>query len=357
MMTLVIIDDEKIVVEWIKTILEKSGNEYQVVGTAYNGIRGVAIVRQMKPDIVVTDIRIPGMDGLSLIEHTMDELPSTGYIVISGYRDFSYARKALQLRVLDYVDKPITEDKLLAALATAKNYVKERKRLNDFHLSVAPEDYNQICQQMTENLIQYLKEESGEDIMEYLEQALLNMENTGISIERFQDECVKNIYVAIEVMRERNPQFEFQKNIGPYSEIKQLRTMEEIRIYMLEIFKEFAEALNTAENLFQNKKIYNLLQYINEHYTEDIGLTELAVHVNMNPAYLSMVFKEQVGMSYIKYLTKIRIDKAKELLQNGGKATEVSEKVGYRDYRYFSQVFKKNENMTPNQYKEKYEKS
>ena len=71
--------------------------------------------------------------------------------------------------------------------------------------------------------------------------------------------------------------------------------------------------------------------------TEDIGLTELAAHVNINPAYLSMLFKEQVGMSYIKYLTKIRMEKAKELLRNGEKATDVGEKVGYRDYRYFFQ--------------------
>ena len=69
---------KKIVVEWIKAMVEKLGEEFRVVGTAYNGIRGVAIVRQMKPDIVVTDIRIPGMDGLSLIEHTMEDLPDTG---------------------------------------------------------------------------------------------------------------------------------------------------------------------------------------------------------------------------------------------------------------------------------------
>lgn len=354
MMTLVVIDDEKIVVEWIKAMVEKLGEEFRVVGTAYNGIRGVAIVRQMKPDIVVTDIRIPGMDGLSLIEHTMEDLPDTGYIVISGYRDFSYARKALQLRVLDYVDKPITEDKFLAALSVARSYVEKRRGLKEEKTDLSADDYNELCQEMTENLIWYLKEESGEDIMGYLEQALANMEKSGISLERFQDECVKNIYVAIEVMRERNPQFEFRKNIGPYQEIKQMHTMEETHLYMMETFREFAEALHAAENLYQNKKVYSLIQYIHEHYTEDIGLTELAAHVNINPAYLSMLFKEQVGMSYIKYLTKIRMEKAKELLRNGEKATDVGEKVGYRDYRYFSQVFKKSENMSPNKYREKY---
>lgn len=353
MTTLVIIDDEKIVVEWVKTMLERSGKDCRVIGTAYNGIRGIAVVRQMKPDIVITDIRIPGMDGLSLIEHTMEELPMTAYIVISGYRDFSYARKALRLRVLDYVDKPITEDKLFAALATAENYLQEKKRLHFTEAGGKLENYNQICQQMTENLIQYLKEESGEDMLEYMDQALANMEHRGLGLERFRDECVKNIYVGIEIMRERNPQFEFRKNIVPYAEIKQLRTGEEVRLYTLEIFREFAAGIQAMDKLAQNKTISSLIQYIDRHYAEDIGLTELAEHVKMNPAYLSMLFKEQVGMSYIKYLTKIRIDKAKELLENGEKVTDVSERVGYRDYRYFSQVFKKSEQMTPNKYKEK----
>ena len=107
---------------------------------------------------------------------------------------------------------------------------------------------------MTENLIWYLKEESGEDIMGYLEQALANMEKSGISLERFQDECVKNIYVAIEVMRERNPQFEFRKNIGPYQEIKQMHTMEETHLYMMETFREFAEALHACRKSLPNKK-------------------------------------------------------------------------------------------------------
>lgn len=354
MMTVVIVDDEKIVVEWIRTMLNRSAKDFQIVGTAYNGIRGVAVIRQMKPDIVITDIRIPGLDGLSLIEHTMEEFPMTAYIVISGYCDFSYARKALRLSVLDYVDKPITEDKLLAALATARNYLEEKKRLRAPIVENGREDYNAVCQQTTETLIQYIKEESGGDMLEYVEQALENMERVGLKLERIQDEWVKNIYVSMEVMRERNPQMEFSRNFVPYGEIKQLRTLDEVRLYILEFFREFAEGIQAAEKSPHNKVLQSLLSYIDEHYGEEIGLTELAEYLHMNPTYLSMLFKDYVGMSYIKYLTKVRMDKAKELLRDGYRVTVVSEMVGYKDYRYFTQVFKKTEHMTPNQYKEKY---
>lgn len=92
-------------------------------------------------------------------------------------------------------------------------------------------------------------------------------------------------------------------------------------------------------------------QYLDEHYNQDIGLSELADRVGMSTAYLSVLFKTEVGTSYVKYLTDLRIKKAKKLLQDGYKVHEVSELVGYNNYRYFCDIFKKHEGMTPNEYK------
>lgn len=110
MPNLVVIDDERIVVEWVRTMISRSSENYQVVGSAGNGIQGLAVIRQKKPDIVITDIRIPGMDGLSLIEQVRTEFPSTAFIVISGWQEFSYAQRALKLQVMDYIDKPLNQE-------------------------------------------------------------------------------------------------------------------------------------------------------------------------------------------------------------------------------------------------------
>lgn len=93
-----------------------------------------------------------------------------------------------------------------------------------------------------------------------------------------------------------------------------------------------------------------LLTYIEAHYNEDIGLNELADMVKMNTAYLSVLFKSEVGMSYVKFLTSLRIDKAKNLLKKGYKVYEVSEMVGYNNYRYFTDIFKKYTGETPKNY-------
>lgn len=121
MYRLVVIDDEYIVVQGIKALISRLKLDYEVVGAAYDGIQGLEVIRSEKPDVVITDIRIPGLDGLSVIEAAKEECPDTYFIVISGYSEFVYAQRALTLGVKDYIDKPVTADKLKNALTMKMN--------------------------------------------------------------------------------------------------------------------------------------------------------------------------------------------------------------------------------------------
>ena len=99
MYRLVVIDDEYLVVEGIKAMIARQKLQYEVVGWAYDGICGLEVVEREKPDLVITDIRIPGLDGLSLIESARESCPETIFVVISGYTEFEYARRALSMGV------------------------------------------------------------------------------------------------------------------------------------------------------------------------------------------------------------------------------------------------------------------
>jgi two-component system response regulator YesN len=72
----------------------------------------------------------------------------------------------------------------------------------------------------------------------------------------------------------------------------------------------------------------------------------------MNPTYFSLLFKEEMKLTYIKYLTKLRMERAKELLREGNKVADVSEKVGYHTYRHFSELFKKHAGVNPGKYRD-----
>lgn len=111
----VLIDDEKIVLNGIKAILKKE-TYIDLVGVADNGLDGLQMVLNEKPEIVLTDIRMPGVSGLELIRKAKEKLPDTVYIIFSGYNEFRYVKEALGLGVIDYLEKPVTIGKLRDAL-------------------------------------------------------------------------------------------------------------------------------------------------------------------------------------------------------------------------------------------------
>ncbi|WP_434751085.1 response regulator [Paenibacillus amylolyticus] len=95
------------------------------------------------------------------------------------------------------------------------------------------------------------------------------------------------------------------------------------------------------------------LDLIHKYYAEDISLQSVASHINVNPSYLSRLFKQEKGENFISYLTRVRIEHAKAyLLSKELKIYEIADKVGYHNYTYFSKIFKKRTGLTPEEYRE-----
>lgn len=344
MKKVVIVDDEYIVVNGIKAMIAREKMDFEVTGFAYDGIDGLKTIIEHQPDLVITDIRMPGMDGLSLIEEAREYLPDTIFVVISGYQEFEYARKALQLGVKGYIDKPITLQKIRNTLTMAEE-ILNRRSLE--HTDV----YKQAYQAVSSSLMDMIIDRHYEGYKEKITEVLGALKKYMPSLEDYKEESYKLICLGFGHFYERRKEKVEEQHFPSHQNIKKLDSVEEVDQVTFELFKSMFQKLR-AENLTgMHRTIQILLEYIDENYSQNIGLTELADKVEMNPAYLSILFKEEVGMSYIKYLTKIRMDRAKQLLLEGYRIGEVSEMVGYSNYRYFCDIFKKQEGQTPSQYK------
>ncbi len=341
MYRMVVVDDEYIVVEGIKTILQREKMNCEIVGFAYDGIEALRVIKETCPDIVITDIRMPGMDGLSLIEECREFLSETVYVIISGYTEFEYARKALVLDVMNYIDKPVTIEKIAEVISQL-----DHKQSPENSESKARKELSQaidaaVDAAMAGNPSAFT--ETAKSIPGLLKKAT-------VDFEQYKQETFKTLAMLVEIFNEHNKRRDQFYQVS-YQEVEKWENEEAAYEYISRLLGELARNMQGEKTGSSHKTVKQLLQYIEENYEQNFGLNELADMAELNPAYLSILFKEEVGVSFVKYLTDLRIEKAKDFLNSGYRVGEVSDMVGYSNYRYFCDIFKKHEGKTPNEYR------
>jgi|GEM_PF-5665721 len=129
MYKLLIVDDERLVLRSLSHIVKRHCPEISVVGTIQSGAEAVAVALDKKPDIIFMDIKLDGVNGLDAVEEIKKVLPQSVIIVISAYDEFQYARKSIELGVMDYLLKPVTKEKIIKILKKAVARVEEQKKI------------------------------------------------------------------------------------------------------------------------------------------------------------------------------------------------------------------------------------
>ena len=124
---LLIVDDEEIELDGMAELIDWPSYGYELVGTAINGKRGLALIQEKQPDIVITDIKMPVMDGLAMIRAAQEQHVDTVFVVLSGYGDYEYTSQAMQLGIRHYILKPCDEAKILPVLEQARAELHERR--------------------------------------------------------------------------------------------------------------------------------------------------------------------------------------------------------------------------------------
>ncbi|KWX83970.1 AraC family transcriptional regulator, partial [Paenibacillus riograndensis] len=122
-----VIDDIKSVVDMITRKPQWQEYGIEVAGTALDGEEGLQMVREMKPDIVLTDIRMPRMDGLEMTRAILEFAPHCKIIILSAYSEFSYAQQAIRLGAMDFVKKPFSLEEIVNVVLKAKALCLEER--------------------------------------------------------------------------------------------------------------------------------------------------------------------------------------------------------------------------------------
>ncbi len=134
MIKVMIADDEERICQLIEALIDWESLHMEVAGIAHNGLEACEMVKQIKPDILITDIRMPGCNGLDLIENVKKSVEDLQVVIISGYAQFAYAQTAIKFGVGDYLLKPINKVELASTLQKFKERIEERLQLKEEQL-------------------------------------------------------------------------------------------------------------------------------------------------------------------------------------------------------------------------------
>lgn len=370
-----LVEDEYIVREGIKNKIDWEGLGLEFSGEASDGEVALEMITKIKPDIVMTDIKMPFMDGLTLSRHIKESLPETEIILLTGFADFEFAREGMKIGVSQYLTKPVKPEEITEALTSVvkkitekeeketkvRNQMLEREeRLKVYYATQNMPtaetvlDMNEIDIKQLDRArhLEFLKLGDKNEAKAFVDEIFGSIEESATKSLIFRQYIVMDAYFTVT---------DFVESIGgernvieqPDSAILSKNDIAPTVEYIYKITKTALElrdnkAFNKYEDIVSKTKAFVAI-----HYSDaDMSLNTAAESVGFSPNHLSSVFSQQTGQTFIKYLTDYRLEKAKELLKCTAMRThEIAASVGYEDSHYFSFIFKKNVGITPSQFR------
>ncbi|HML99845.1 MAG TPA: response regulator [Bacilli bacterium] len=399
MYKLLIIDDEYLVREGLKMTIDWAANGIQIVGEASNGLQGFEEAMRLNPDLIISDVRMPVMTGVELAVKLKQNNFTGKIIILSGYRDFEYAKSSFENGVVAYVLKPVDNDELVAAIKGALRQLQQ-EMAHQALISELSEQLPVVKQQFIRDLfngqIHSLEEiEKKEKILDFHLPArgfLVSMRSddeagTGFSFSLLQ-KCIndhmddednvtlildRRLYIFVEKTSSEAVADKIRMILEEYERLEDETVS--VSICQFGSLLSLAGAHKTSEDLLNSKLMIGLntialenspigryrktitdaLAYISHHYADDITVKRVAEELQVSESHLMHQFKEETDKTFNEILTDYRLLVARKLLRNGSyRVNEVSYLVGYHDVKYFSLVFSRKFNILPSAYMEQY---
>ena len=395
MYKVMIVDDEIVSQDILADYIRTRQSGYTVVSICSNGQEALDAFQKNPADIVLVDIRMPVMDGLTLIEE-LNKISNTYIpIVISSYGEFEYAKTAMRLGVVHYLLKPIDFKELDHSLEAAGNAIRFQ-HLTRSSLSLKDEEQELYFDELLSG--RYPEKMTAQQLFATLSFPFTYDDCNGIQIridftqtenwaygkETFSTAIYNLLYLLyspnflIRVFSKHSSfyflmidkhcaDFDFNQLI---TEAKQLfhakisvqpiatfSSIEHLRINSLSQIRYNNANQNTPleasddDNDASYKAIQKAIAYMETHYNEDLSRDDMAAKVYMSGAHFSRCFKIVTQTTYKDYITKIRMQKALELLKTNAKISDIAKQVGYSNSNRFNVNFRQYTSYTPSEYR------
>jgi two-component system, response regulator YesN len=160
----VVAEDEPLILGSVVKKITNMNIGFEVIGTAEDGKTALELIESHSPDVLVTDIRMPIMDGLELLKITSSRYPNIKIIVISGYDDFKYAQQALKYQAVDYLLKPLLTEELLEAFSRIRIFLDAQTNIIKHNILQLKDEYSYSPEEIARLVEAYIKENYAQEI-------------------------------------------------------------------------------------------------------------------------------------------------------------------------------------------------
>jgi len=351
MYKVLLVDDHKVFIIELKRLKvwgENSG--FEVAGSAENGKQALEMLKTSHYDMVITDIRMPVLDGLQLLRKTAEEHLCPCVVLISEYSEFRYAREGIVLGVFDYLVKPADESSILQMLTRAGRFLDSRQEDDvpsgsEIDWAYPAEEEKRIIagiQNRTYDAVDIFKRASEE-----LYAALPdNLTRADILVRKLYRTVMKASFDYFSWLR-LYIDFDFfsmvNYNQNDNSEVCIALYCHKI-YYLRNIIRKYFPEFNGT--------IKDICVYILEHPEGNLKLKTLADRFYINHTYLSNSFAAKTGLYFNNYVTMVKMARAEYLFSKTSMKTyEVSYQLGYHDVPYFSKLFRRYFGKSPAEFR------
>ena len=400
MYNVLLVDDEKSVIESLSNNVPWSNLGVETIFTAKDGLQALKTVQTHRIDLIITDIRMPRMDGIELLRKVRCLYPDTHCILLTAYGEFEYAMQAMKLGVDNYLMKPIQMQELTETIETALDniYTHRANKEELFRENIMRRwiSGNISLDELSEKAVLI-------DINIYLPQycvIAMKKRDAAVSFHAFGEKCISQFPPSLECSSVWDNSGNYIILVGGdhISREQLAETISEIadgfgiknliRVSIGELVTgsmnvpvscQSAVGLTNTSSEFQQQTIYvytykqqapygnvpdlsgkeispivqRAINYISQHYSEGVSMKEFCNHLNVSASYLGYLFKKETGMYFNTYLLEFRISKAIDLLCNTGtKINDIASLTGYSTPNYFITSFKSKTGLSPLKYRE-----
>jgi len=366
-----LVEDEIVVREGIRNSIPWEKTQYDLTGEAPDGELALSMIQETKPDILITDIRMPFMDGLALSRIIKKTLPWIKIIILSGHDEFEYAREALSIGVDEYLLKPVSAQEMLRAMDKLAKRIDDDKaellsmadlkaRIRSYPLhdksesgAFDPASLLNINGDLFYTKLKYAAKKDIDPIVrEYMEMMGTEWgENPMLVYFLFGEIIVSSSKIAEALGGDIKAIVPFSLNRDAIQQI--IASPETFSRAVKSLLASLIEFRDSHTGGRYQSVIVKAREYIDANFASgDISLYSTAEYVGISPNHLSTVFAQETGENFIDYITRIRIEKAKQLLRDTDmKSADIAYETGFGDPHYFSNIFKKNTGLSPREFR------